>query len=62
MKSLSCKQMGNSDCEYVAEAETAEEVKQKMWEHAEHIHKDKIASMSEEEKEKANGMMDQILA
>jgi predicted small metal-binding protein len=46
MKTLSCKDMGASDCSFVATGQTAEEVKSKMWAHAAKDHKDKLVSMS----------------
>lgn len=38
MKSLSCKDMGMADCEFVAKAETAEEVMKQSAEHCKSAH------------------------
>lgn len=57
MKSLACKDMGVSECNFVAKADTAEEVIKKASEHAMRVHADKIRemsqSMSEEEMKQA---------
>ncbi len=49
MKKLSCANLGKPECHFVAEGETAEEVKGKMMAHAKEMHPDVLDSMSEEE-------------
>lgn len=44
--------MGAETCVFVAEGETAEEVKMKMMEHAQAAHPDAVNSMSEDEMDK----------
>jgi len=46
MKSLSCKDLGTPECDFVAKGETAEGVVQEMADHAMQAHADKIAEMS----------------
>lgn len=46
MKSLSCKDLGTPECNFVAKGETAEEVVQTMSDHAMQAHADKIAEIS----------------
>ena len=48
MYSLSCKAMGAADCDYVAQGETAEEVKSKMMDHARAKHFEVVSDMGEE--------------
>ncbi len=54
MKQLSCKDMGAAECDFVATGNTAEELKDKMMEHAKMEHSDMLDSMSDDEK---SGMM-----
>lgn len=56
MKTLSCKDMGMSD-DFMAKGETEEEVMNKMMEHANLEHKDKMEGKSEEEMMKMKEMM-----
>jgi predicted small metal-binding protein len=56
------KDMGASDCNFVATGQTAVEVKNKMWAHAAKDHKDKLASMSDQDKAKMQKMIDNLLA
>ena len=58
MKKLSCKDMG-TDCGFVATGETAEEVKNKMVEHAKMDHAEMFNKMSEDEKTGMMKMMDE---
>ena len=58
MKTLACKDLGNPQCPFVAEGETAEEAVQKMKDHAKSTHMNKLAGMSEEEMDKM--MSDQV--
>jgi len=46
MKTLACKDMG-VECDYVAEAETEEEVMGMSMEHAKKVHKEKMDEMME---------------
>lgn len=62
MKSLKCSDLGSSMCDFEATGETAEEVKKKMYGHAAEAHADKLASMTEEDKQKVNAIMDGLLA
>ncbi|HLN18901.1 MAG TPA: DUF1059 domain-containing protein [Patescibacteria group bacterium] len=53
MMMLSCKDMGATDCDFVARGETAWDVKMQMKNHAKEAHKDmeeKWKNMSDEEK------------
>ena len=65
MKKLTCKQlMGDAGCDFVAEGETAEDVKSKMTAHAMEAHADYAKSMMEKDPEyKANmeKMMDEMI-
>lgn len=56
MKKLSCADMGKSECHFVAEGETNEEVKMKMMDHVKTMHPEVMKEMSEEEMTK---MMDE---
>ena len=47
MYSLSCKDMGGSDCDFVVTGATADEVVKAMGEHAMQAHPDKVKEMSE---------------
>ena len=52
MKSLKCSDLNpDSDCSFEATGETNKEVVDKMFKHASEAHKDKLAGMSEEEKQ-----------
>jgi predicted small metal-binding protein len=46
MKTLSCKDLGNPTCAFVAEDETAEGATAKMMDHAKAAHADDVAKMS----------------
>ena len=48
MMSLSCKDMGATDCDYTAKGETVQEVKDNMMKHAMSDHKEMLDKMSEE--------------
>jgi predicted small metal-binding protein len=61
MKSLSCKDMGAMDCEFVATGDTVEEVKQKMMAHAQEAHADVLANLSPEEMDEKNKMMEAMV-
>ncbi|MEO5927607.1 MAG: DUF1059 domain-containing protein [Patescibacteria group bacterium] len=57
MMSLACKDMGNMDCNFVAEGETAEDVMKTAMEHAMSAHGMTDADMTPELKEKAMSAM-----
>lgn len=58
MKSLACKDLGAPECDFVAKAETAEEVVKVMTEHALSMHKDKVDEMAKTmTPEQMNAMM-----
>lgn len=57
MMSLACKDMGQMDCDFVAEGETAEEVLGKAMEHGMSAHGMTEADMTEEKKEAAMAAM-----
>jgi predicted small metal-binding protein len=59
---LACKDMGMEHCSFMAHGSTPEEVKDKMMDHASHVHKDMMNGMSPEEKEKMKNKMDEMLA
>jgi predicted small metal-binding protein len=63
MKTLKCSDLdSSSDCHFEASGETNEEVIGKLFQHASEAHKDKLAGMSEEDKQamttKMNGLLD----
>ena len=62
MKSLSCKDLGGMDCNYTAKGATADEVKQAMFAHAQQAHADKLASMTPEQMQEVQQVMDRLLA
>ncbi len=62
MKQLSCKDLGAADCNFTVTGQTADEVKNKLWAHAAKDHKDKLASMSAQDKAKMQTMIDSLLA
>lgn len=60
MMRLACKDMG-TDCPFVAEGNSAEEVKAKMMDHAMADHKEMMDNMTEEEKDEMMKKMDEML-
>ena len=58
MKSLKCSDLG-MECSFSATAETADELKQKMLEHAKEVHAEMLAGMSEEDKARLLAAMDE---
>ncbi len=62
MKSLSCNDLGNSSCNFTATGETADDVKNNMFVHAQEAHADILASMSEQDMKDIQGKMDSLLA
>jgi len=62
MKKLKCKDLDPSkECEFEAEGETNNEVINKMYAHAQEVHADKLASMSDEDKAAINTKMTELL-
>lgn len=63
MKTLECAQLSEapSDCSFVAEGETNEEVIGKIYAHAGEVHKDKIEGMSEKDNENIKKTMNELL-
>jgi len=49
MKTLSCKDLGTMECDFVAKGETEDEVVNSMMEHAKEMHPEKVGAMPEEE-------------
>ncbi len=56
MRTLACKDLGTPECDFMAKGETAGEVVEEMFAHAEDVHKDKIDAMETEK----NMSVDQI--
>lgn len=52
MKTLSCANLGQTTCDYVAFGETDEEVVDKMLEHAEMAHPEDLTKVSEDDMRK----------
>jgi predicted small metal-binding protein len=48
-------------CSWSTTAETGDELKKKIWEHAETAHKDLLVSMSEMDKEKLEARIDALI-
>ena len=62
MMSLSCKDLGGMDCNYTAKGNSAEEVKQKMFAHAQTQHPDVLAAMTPQQMQDVQKQMDRLLA
>ncbi|MCI0433163.1 MAG: DUF1059 domain-containing protein [Gemmatimonadetes bacterium] len=60
MPRLSCKELGG-DCDYVAEADTIEDVKRELLTHAARTHRHRIETMSQDEREAFDIRIDQVL-
>lgn len=60
MPKLGCKDLGG-DCDFVAEAETATEVKRELLAHMERAHRERTRSMSEDERDALDVRIDQVL-
>lgn len=60
MVKFGCRELGG-DCDYVAVGKTAQEVKNKIFEHAASAHPEKLVSMSEQDKQAMLKKMDEIL-
>ncbi len=61
MKTLRCKSVSGL-CDFVAEGETNEEVKQKLAEHGMEAHAEELSKMTEEEKKEMEKKEDELLA
>ena len=61
MKTLNCKDVSGM-CDFVAEGETNEEVKQKLADHGKEAHPEEMSKMTEEEKMKMDKKEDELLA
>jgi predicted small metal-binding protein len=48
LKTFACKDLG-MDCSFIATGDTAEEVKEKAFAHAQVVHKDMLATMTPEQ-------------
>lgn len=62
MLRMSCRDLGSTDCDYVAEGGTAEDVTRGLLAHAERNHPAMFAAMTSEHMEAAGRRMDQYLA
>lgn len=62
MLKMSCKDLGSTDCDYVARGGTADDVKRDLIRHAEADHPDMFATMTPEQMESAGVRMDEYLA
>lgn len=58
---LICAELGGEDCQFEAESDTKEEVKQKIWDHAKEVHPEKLEGMTEEQRKEVEQMMDNKL-
>lgn len=58
MKTLSCKDMG-VECDYVSTKPTAQEVKDDLSTHAQEVHSEMLAGMSEQDKSEMMRQMDE---
>jgi predicted small metal-binding protein len=57
---LGCRELGG-DCDYVAEGQTRQEVKEELLAHVERAHRDRVARMSEDERDALDVRIDQVL-
>jgi predicted small metal-binding protein len=60
MLKASCADMG-ARCRWQATAETADELRKKIWEHAESEHKDMLARMSESQRAHFEARIDHLI-
>lgn len=60
MLKVACADMG-APCRWEATAETSEELKKKIWEHAENVHRDMLATMSEADKAELEARIDALI-
>lgn len=61
MKTLSCRDLGVTDCDFVARGNTPEEVKNNMMNHAKMEHKEMMDKMSNKEKDEMKEKMDSMM-
>lgn len=60
MLKVSCADMG-APCQWEASAETGDELKKKIWEHAEEAHPDMVVGLSEAEKAEMDARIDALI-
>jgi predicted small metal-binding protein len=60
VRKLGCRELGG-DCDYVAEGQTPEEVKQELLAHVERAHHERMARMTEDERDALDVRIDQVL-
>ena len=58
---LSCRDLGGMDCNFIAEGNSTDEVKKKLYLHAGESHKDVLSSMTEDKMKEMDQQMDKIL-
>lgn len=61
MKSISCREVGGLDCDYIPKGETSEEVKMDTFAHAEQVHKDILQKMTPDNLKKLTERMDSLI-
>jgi predicted small metal-binding protein len=61
MHTLSCSDMGNQGCEFLAEGESSAEVKEKMMDHVRATHQELIADLDEEKMTSLNDQMNKLI-
>jgi len=57
---LGCRELGG-DCDYVAEGSTRQEVKEELLAHVKQVHRDRVARMTEDERDALDVRIDQVL-
>jgi predicted small metal-binding protein len=60
MKTIKCSQVGGGSCDFEASGETAEEVKNKLGEHAKTAHADMVAKTTPESMAEWNTMYQKV--
>jgi predicted small metal-binding protein len=60
MLKVSCADMGAA-CQWTATAESVDELRKKIWEHAEQAHKDMLINMSELDKAELEARIDALI-
>jgi predicted small metal-binding protein len=60
MLKVSCADLG-ARCKWTATAETGDELKRKLWEHAERAHKDMLSGMTETDKVELEARIDALI-
>ena len=61
MKSLSCKDLSRMDCNFTATGNSADEVKQALFTHAQSVHPDVLSSMTPDPMQEITRRMDALL-